>query len=47
MTSGTGEAGEVGRTAAPLTATRRREILDDPKLNGLLSTLGGQVADIK
>ena len=31
----------------PLSSARRREILDDPKLNGLLSTLGGQVADIK
>ena len=44
---GTGETGGTGGTAAPLTAARRREILDDPKLNGLLSTLGGQVADIK
>ena len=43
----TGETDAAGGTAAPLTATRRREILDDPKLNGLLSTLGGQVADIK
>ena len=33
--------------AAPLTQERRREILDDPKLNGLLSAIGGQVADIK
>ena len=32
---------------APLSSARRREILDDPKLNGLLSTLGGQVADIR
>ena len=31
----------------PLSSARRREILDDPKLNGLLSTLGGQVADIR
>ena len=37
-----GDSGPV-----PLSSARRREILDDPKLNGLLSTLGGQVADIR
>ena len=33
--------------AAPITADRRREILDDPKLNDFLAAIGGQVADIK
>ena len=42
------EAPKAAEQAAPaLTPARRREILDDPKLNGLLSTLGGQVADIR
>ncbi len=42
------EAPKAAEQAAPaLTSARRREILDDPKLNGLLSTLGGQVVDIK
>ena len=31
----------------PLTAERRRAILDDPRLNDFLSTVGGQVVDIK
>ena len=42
------EAPKAAEQAAPaLTSARRREILDDPKLNGLLSTLGGQIVDIK
>ena len=35
------------QATTPLTAARRREILDDPKLNGLLSAVGGQVSDIR
>ncbi|MBR4654235.1 MAG: DNA polymerase III subunit gamma/tau [Kiritimatiellae bacterium] len=33
--------------AAPLSQEQRRKILDDPKLNDLLSVVGGQVADIR
>ena len=46
--NGSSDSSPSGNSAPPpLSSARRREILDDPKLNGLLSTLGGQVADIK
>ena len=32
---------------APISVERRHEILDDPKLNGLLTSLGGEITDIK
>ena len=41
------KAAKAAEQAAPITADRRREILDDPKLNDFLATVGGQVADIK
>ncbi len=41
------ETAITAEQAPPLTTARRRAILDDPKLNDFLATVGGQVVDIK